>query len=188
MNMNCFKHKACYNTENSTEFILLFCPQHMQKPVKLPVSFLGQSTFLCVNKIVGQSIFWHNVILPLPILVMWAGQCSRYSDWLWAGRFGDRIPVGGEIFRTCPDQPWGPTSLLYNGYLVFPGLKSCRGVTLSSHPLLVPWSTKVRAIPLLPLWAIRPVQSLSACTRATFKYHVDNFNPTNTPYASLFQS
>jgi hypothetical protein len=29
----------------------------------------------------------------------------------------------GEIFRTCPDQPWGPPSLLYNGYRVFPGGK-----------------------------------------------------------------
>ena len=28
-------------------------------------------------------------------------------------------------------------------------------------PLLVPWSRKSRAIPLLPLWAVRPVQSLS---------------------------
>ena len=28
---------------------------------------------------------------------------------------------GGEIFRTSPDRPWGPTSLLYNGYRVFPG-------------------------------------------------------------------
>jgi hypothetical protein len=27
----------------------------------------------------------------------------------------------GEIFRTCPDRPWGPTRLLYNGYRVFPG-------------------------------------------------------------------
>ena len=26
----------------------------------------------------------------------------------------------GEIFRTCPDRPWGPPSLLYNGYPVFP--------------------------------------------------------------------
>ena len=34
---------------------------------------------------------------------------SRYSDWLRAGRSGDQIPVGGEIFRTCPDRPWGPT-------------------------------------------------------------------------------
>jgi len=24
------------------------------------------------------------------------------------------------IFRTCPDRPWGPPSLLYNGYRVFP--------------------------------------------------------------------
>ena len=30
---------------------------------------------------------------------------------------------GGEIFRTCPDRPWGPPSLLYNGYRVFPGGK-----------------------------------------------------------------
>jgi hypothetical protein len=29
----------------------------------------------------------------------------------------------GEIFRTCPDRPWGPLSLLYNGYRVSPGGK-----------------------------------------------------------------
>jgi len=29
-------------------------------------------------------------------------------------------PGGGEIFRSCPDRPWGPPSLLSNGYLVFP--------------------------------------------------------------------
>ena len=31
---------------------------------------------------------------------------------------------GGEIFRNCPDQPWGPPSLLYNGYRVFAGGKA----------------------------------------------------------------
>jgi len=30
---------------------------------------------------------------------------------------------GGEIFRTCPDRLWGPPSLLYNGYRVFPAGK-----------------------------------------------------------------
>jgi len=32
--------------------------------------------------------------------------------------------VGGEIFRTVPDSPWGATILLYNGYRVFPGGKA----------------------------------------------------------------
>jgi hypothetical protein len=30
----------------------------------------------------------------------------------------------GEIFRTCPDRPWGPPSLPCNGYRVFPGGKA----------------------------------------------------------------
>jgi hypothetical protein len=30
---------------------------------------------------------------------------------------------GGENFCVCPDRPWGPLSLLYNGYWVFPGGK-----------------------------------------------------------------
>ena len=27
---------------------------------------------------------------------------------------------GCEIFRTCPDRPWGPRSFLHNGYRVIP--------------------------------------------------------------------
>ena len=52
----------------------------------------------------------------------------------------------------------------------FLGVKSGRGVTLTPHHLLVPWSWKRRAIPLLPLWAVRPVQSLSARTRVHFTF------------------
>jgi hypothetical protein len=33
-------------------------------------------------------------------------------------------PGGDEIFRTRLDRPWGPPSLLYNGYRVFPGSKA----------------------------------------------------------------
>jgi len=50
----------------------------------------------------------------------------------------------------------------------FPVVKSGRGVTLTPQPLLEPWSRKSRAILLLPLWAVRFVQSLSACTSVHF--------------------
>jgi len=74
-------------------------------------------------------------------------------------------PGGDEIFRTCPDRPWGPPSLLYNGYRVFPEGKKRPGRDADPSLLLVPWSRRSRATPLLHLWAVRPVQSLSACTR-----------------------
>jgi len=51
----------------------------------------------------------------------------------------------------------------------FPGVKSGRGVTLTPHSLQVLWSRKDRAIPLLLLWAVQLVQSLSACTRVQRK-------------------
>ena len=46
----------------------------------------------------------------------------------------------GKIFRTCPDRPCGPPSPLYNGYRLFPGVKSGQGVRLTPNSLLVPWS------------------------------------------------
>ena len=77
----------------------------------------------------------------------------------------------GEIFRTCSDRPWGPPSLLYNGYRVFPGSKERPGRDAELSPLLVPWSRKSRTIPLLPLRAVRPVQSPSACIREHFTFY-----------------
>ena len=41
----------------------------------------------------------------------------------------------GDIFRTCPDQPWGPPSLLYNWYRVFPGGKERPGRDADPSPL-----------------------------------------------------
>ena len=52
----------------------------------------------------------------------------------------------------------------------FPGVKSSRGVTLTPHPILVPWSRKSRTKPLLPLWAVQAVQNLSACTVQLYLY------------------
>ena len=62
-------------------------------------------------------------------------------------------PGGDEIFRLSrpalgPTQPpvkWVPGLPL--------GVKCGRGVLLTTHLLLVPWSWKSRAIPLPTLWA-----------------------------------
>ena len=37
--------------------------------------------------------------------------------------FGGSNPGGDDIFRTRPDRPWGPPSLLYSGHRVFTGSK-----------------------------------------------------------------
>ena len=58
-------------------------------------------------------------------------------------------PGGDEIFRR-PAQLWGPSSLLYNGYRVFPGGKVRPGRAADHSLLLVLRSCKSRAIPLLP--------------------------------------
>jgi len=80
-------------------------------------------------------------------------------------------PCGGEIFCTCPDRPWGPPSLLYNGYGVFPGGKELPGrVADPSPPSSAAGHERVELYlysPYGPLW---PVQSLSACTRVSFTF------------------
>ena len=93
---------------------------------------------------------------------------------------------GGETFLTYSYRPWGPPSLLYDEYRVFPVGKERPGRDADPSP---PSSVVVKkeysytstppmdrtactepqclystAIPLLPLWAVRPVQ---ACTLPT---------------------
>ena len=87
--------------------------------------------------------------------------------WLRAGRSGDRFPVWARFSTPIQTGPGAHPASCAIGTGYFPGVTSGRGVTLTPHPLLVPWSWKSRAIPLLPLWAVRPVQTLSACTRVT---------------------
>ena len=73
----------------------------------------------------------------------------------WVARYSSPVQTG----------PGAHPASCTLGTVSFPGVKSGRGVTLTHHPLLVPWSRKSRAIPQFPLWAVRPVQCLSACTQ-----------------------
>ena len=51
------------------------------------------------------------------------------------GLDGPRIdPGGGKIFHTCPHRPWGPPSLLYNRYRVFPEGKKRPGRDADPSP------------------------------------------------------
>ena len=56
--------------------------------------------------------------------MMWAGIAQSVqrlpTDWTVRGSNS----CVGEVFRTLPHLPWGPPSLLYNGYRVFPGSKA----------------------------------------------------------------
>ena len=78
--------------------------------------------------------------------------------------------MGARFFARVHTGPGAHPTSCTMGTGSFPGVKSGLGVTLTPHPLLVPCSKKSRAIPLLPLWAVRHVQSLSACTRAHFTF------------------
>jgi len=82
--------------------------------------------------------------------------------------YEDRIPVGARFSAPVQNGLGAHPASCTIGTASFPGGKSGRRVTLTSHPILVPCSRKSRVITLLPLWAVRPVQSLSACTREHF--------------------
>ena len=88
-------------------------------------------------------------------------------------------PGEGEIFRTRPDRPWDPKSLLHNGYRVFPGGKSA-GEWRYHLPHLAPKSKREsNAITLLHLW------TFVACYRVNFTLIFTFTNPS-LGYVPLF--
>jgi hypothetical protein len=81
----------------------------------------------------------------------------------------------GEIFRTCPDRPWGPPNLLYNGYRIFLGGRKRPGCNADPSTLLVPKSkNRVRLYlrsPHKPSWPVKTVKP----TYFTEIYHHNPF-------------
>jgi hypothetical protein len=131
----------------------------------LPSISLGVRPQKATNAVMTLRVLWNSGhFLAIWGLICGSSWRSRYSDWVRARRSGDRIPMG----RDFPHLSIPASCTTGTGS--FPEVKSGRGVTLTRHPLLVSWSWKSKAIPLLPLRAVRPVQSLSSCTRVHFTF------------------
>jgi hypothetical protein len=140
---------------------------------------------LSLSIISKMSIERHRILIYSVIIVLYALKFLTYFTILFShkgpdsidgiatgyGLDGPRVESRWEARFSTPVHT-GPGAHLASctmGTGSSPEVKNGRGVTLTPYPVLVPWSWKVRSITLLPLWAVRPVQSLSACTRVQFK-------------------
>ena len=94
-------------------------------------------------------------------------------EYRWRGRFSTPVNTG----------PGAHPASCTMSIRSFPGVKSGRGVTLTPHPLLVLWSRKSRVIPLLHLWAVRPVKSLCTCTSVNFTFFYSHNRPSDSPHS-----
>ena len=93
----------------------------------------------------------------------------------------------GRDFPHLSRRPWGPHSLLYNGYRVFPGGKNGRSVTLTT-PFQCRGQERVELYLYCPLWAVRPVQSHSACARVHFSFFYFTDQKVVGPSSDLMSS
>jgi hypothetical protein len=112
-------------------------------------------------------------------------QLSRHSNWLTAGRSGNRITVGARFFeqvQTCP----GVHSACCTMGTRSVREKSGRGVVLTTHPLRLPTSINSSAIPL-PVCACGSVTySLShSPTHSITLTHSLIHNLTHSPLAPI---
>jgi hypothetical protein len=73
-------------------------------------------------------LYYHKLY---KIIVSRVAQLVLQLTTCWTVR--DRIPVGTRL-SARPDGPWGPPSLLYNGYQLFPGGKVRPGRAADHSP------------------------------------------------------
>jgi hypothetical protein len=94
-------------------------------------------TYAFLKVLLANLGFIGSAVHPLPkIIITGAALNVLYCNIMGAGKAQSvwrlatgwtvwgSSPGGGEIFRTRPDRPWSPPSLLYNGYRVFLGDKA----------------------------------------------------------------
>jgi hypothetical protein len=96
--------------------------------------FLGQWVNKFAITLKATSKFYAPAGWPeTSVVLMTPTFCSNLYDSLRIGNVRGSKPGGGEIFRTRPDRPWGPPSLLCNGFQLFPGGKAARAVALITN-------------------------------------------------------
>jgi len=88
---------------------------------------------------------------PLCSLKSGPGSSVGIATGYWLDGPGIEIPVGARSSAPVQTGTGAHIASCTMGIGSFPGVKSGRGVTLTLHPLLMPWSRKSRAILLLPL-------------------------------------
>jgi hypothetical protein len=97
---------------------------HMEKDSKY---WTCCCVFAVASMVMKIKFYSYNILGP--------GELSSYSDLLQAEWFGFQIPVEVRDFllHRHPDWPWGPPSLLCNGYQGFFTLRG-GGIALTSYP------------------------------------------------------
>jgi len=71
----------------------------------------GTKFYKPLYRVYINNLFYTGLVIMMELLAV-----RLATGWtVWGSN-----PSGGEIFCTCLDWPWGPPSLLYNGYQVFP--------------------------------------------------------------------
>ena len=95
---------------------LLFCPQRPDRLCE-PPSLLSNGYWAYFLEREFQ-------FSPVSIAIEWSGIAQSVQRLATGRTIRESNLGGGEIFLTRPDRPWGPPSLLYNGYRIFPGSKA----------------------------------------------------------------
>ena len=78
--------------------------------------------------------------------------------------------IGTRFSASVQNVPGAQSASCAMGNGSFPEIKIGRGVMLTIHPLLVPCVRKGRAKPVITLRAVRPIESISACTMVHFTF------------------